>query len=133
MDDYLRFELLLEPYDGLIGLHVDIKSAQDALLLSVDVRNQLKRCHINRNTDPVAQRDIEVLLIELVLSMTANLLEIEDEVCLKLSHVELEVTDLRQLVHLLDEEHSVVLRCCHEQVVICKPHQTIQLNAIRIG
>ena len=114
MGGYLRFELLLEPYDGLIGLHVDIKCAQDALLLSVDVRDQLKRCHINGDTDPVAQLNIEVLLVEFVLSVTANLLEIEDEVCLKLSHVELEVTDLRQLVHLFDEEHSVVLRCCHE-------------------
>ena len=119
MDGYLRFELLLEPYDGLIGLHVDIKCAQDTLLLSVDVRNQLKRCHINRDADPVAQLYIEVLLVEFVLSMTANLLEIEDKVCLKLSHVELEVAHLGQLVHLLNKEHSVVFRCCHEQVVIC--------------
>ena len=54
------------------------------------------------------------MLVEFILSMAPNLLEIEDEVCLKLSHVELKVADLGQLVHLLDKEHSVVFRCCHE-------------------
>ena len=54
--------------------------------------------------------------------VATNFLQVEVKVCLQLFHVKLEVAHLRQLVHLLDEEHSVVLGGCHEQIIICEPH-----------
>jgi hypothetical protein len=46
--------------------------------------------------------------------VTSNLLQIQVEVGLQFLHVELEVAHFGEIVHLLDEEHGVVLRCCHQ-------------------
>ena len=45
--DYLRFELLFEPCNRVVGLHVDIQGAKNALFLRVDVRNELESGHID--------------------------------------------------------------------------------------
>ena len=125
-----RLQLLLQPHNRLVGLHVDIESAEHGFLLNINVWNQLKRLHVNGDADPIAQLRVNVLALVLVFSMASDFLEVQHEVCLQLSHIELEVADLGQLVHLLDKEHCVILRCGHEQVVICQPHQTVEFDAI---
>ena len=41
--------------------------------------------------------------------MATNFLQVEVKVCLQLFHIKLEVADLGKVVHLLNEEHSVIL------------------------
>jgi hypothetical protein len=41
--------------------------------------------------------------------VATNFLEVKVKVCLQLFHVKLEVADLGKIIHLLDEEHSVIL------------------------
>ena len=41
--------------------------------------------------------------------VATDFLEIEIKVGLQLFHVKLEVADLRKVIHLLDEEHSIIL------------------------
>ena len=52
------------------------------------------------------------------------------EAGLQLLTVELEVGTLRELVELFDKQHSVVFRSSHEQVIISKSHQTIQITIL---
>ena len=51
------------------------------------------------------------------------------EVSSELSHVELKVAHLGQFVHLLDEQHGIVLACRHQEVIIGQSHQAIKLDS----
>ena len=77
------------------------------------MRNQLQSLHVDCDTDPVAEGSVDILVVEIMTRVTADLLQVEVEVCLQLLHVELEVAHLRQVVHFLNKEHGVVLRSCH--------------------
>ena len=67
---------------------------------------------------------------KLVLCMAANLLKVQEEVSFQLLHVELEVAHKRKLIHLLDEEHGIVLGGGHEKIVISEAHETIKFNPV---
>jgi len=114
-------------------LHIDVQGAEDTLLFRVDVGEQLESGHINGYSNPVAELDIDVLGFKLVLCVAANLLEVQEEVGLQLLHVELEVTHSRQLVHLLNKEHGIVLGCGHEEVVISEAHEAIKFDSIGVS
>ena len=94
MSLYLRFQLLLEPQDRLVCLHIDVKSAENGVFLGVDVRNQLQGLHLDRDTDPIAEGCVDVLGVQVMTSVAADLLQVEVEIGLKLFHIELEVADL---------------------------------------
>jgi len=117
----------------LVCLHIDVECAQDSFFLGVYVWNQLQGLHVNRDTNPVAECRIDVLLREIVLGMTPNFVKIQNKVSLELLHVELEVADLRKFVHLLDEKHGVVLRCRHQQIIISESHQAVKLDSIGVS
>lgn len=59
-------------------------------------------------------------------------MQIQPKIRLKLLRIELEIAHLRQLVHLLNEEHGIVLRVCHEEVVIGQTHQAVQFDRLPI-
>ena len=128
--EYLRLKFLLEPENRLVRLHVDVECAKNTVLLRVDVRNELQCFHINAYANPVAKLGVNVLTLILVLSVASNLLQVQDEVGLELSHVEFEVADLGQLIHLFYEKHGIVLGCSHQQVVISQAHEAIKLDSI---
>ena len=45
-------------------------------------------------------------------------MKVQLKIGLQLFHVEFEVADLAQIVHLLDKKHRVVFVCCHEQIIV---------------
>ena len=49
------FKLAFQPQDALLGLHVDIQSAQDAFTLCVNVLNDVEGQLVNRDTNPTEQ------------------------------------------------------------------------------
>lgn len=75
-----RLELFLKPHDALVSLHVDVECAEYALLLGVDVWDQLKGLHVDRNADPVAKFSVNILLFDIVVRLAANLHQVEHEV-----------------------------------------------------
>lgn len=114
-------------------MHIDVECAQDLIFLGVDMRNQLQGFHINGDTNPVAECRIDVLLREIVLSVTPDFVQVQYKVGLELLHVELEVADLRKFVHLFDEKHGVVLRCRHQQIIISESHQAIKFHSVCVS
>ena len=127
---YLRLELLFEPNDRLLGLNVDVEGAEHAVFARVHIRVQLQACHVDRDADPVKTVHIDIVKVAFVL--TANFLQVKREVCPQFAHIELEIAHLGQLVHLLYEQHRIVLTRRHQQIVIRETHQTVQLDVFRI-
>ncbi len=84
------FEFSLKPEYAFISLHVDIKCAKNAFLLGVYILNNIESFHVYGYTNPV-----EELLIDrrgvLGCVQTTDLLQVQDEICLKLFHVKLKV------------------------------------------
>lgn len=125
-----RFELFLQPDNTLLRLHVHIQRAKLGFFAGVDVWHQLQRLHVNRYADPAAHYFVDALLLVQFCARHANLGQVYVEAGLQLLTVELEVGTLRELVELFDKQHSVVFRSSHEQVIISKSHQTIQITIL---
>ena len=117
---YLRLELLFEPNDRLLGLNVDVEGAEHAVFARVHVRVELQACHVDRDADPV--KAVHIDIVEVAFVLTPNFLQVEREVGPQFAHIELEIANLGQLVHLLYEQHRIVLARRHQQIVIRETH-----------
>ena len=95
MSLYLRFQLLLKPQDRLVCLHIDVKSAENGVFLGIDVRDQLQGLHLDGDSNPIAEGGVNVLGVQVMTSVAADLLKVEIEVRLQFLHIELEVAHLR--------------------------------------
>jgi hypothetical protein len=120
-------QLLLEPKDCLIGLHVDIQSAENSFFLDVDIWHQLQRIHVDGDSNPGAVINVDVLLDEVVVRVAANLSQVQREAGLEFLHIHFEVIGLAQFLQLLNNQHGIVLVGGHQQVVVSQSHQAVQL------
>ena len=85
----------------MLGLNVDIEGAKDAVFARVHVRVQLQTGHVNRDANPIKALLIDI--IEVALILTSDFLQVKWKVGPQFAHVELEIANLGQLVHLLYE------------------------------
>ena len=94
-------------------MQVDVQCAQNCFLADIDVWHQVECLHVDAYADPVHNfRCLHVLIAELLLR-ASDFFKVQLEVSLQFFHVELEVTNFTQVVHLLYEKHGVVLVACH--------------------
>lgn len=91
-------QLLLEPKDCLVGLHVDIQSAENSFFLDVNIGHQLQRIHVDGDSNPGAVINVDVLLGEVVVRVAANLSQVQREAGLEFLHIHFEVISLAQFL-----------------------------------
>ena len=91
-------QLLLEPKDGLVGLHVDIQSAENSFFLDVNIGHQLQCIHVDGDSNPGAVINVDVLLGEVVVRVAANLSQVQREAGLEFLHIHFEVISLAQFL-----------------------------------
>lgn len=91
-------QLLLEPQDCLVGLHVDIQSAENSFFLDVNIGHQLQCIHVDGDSNPRAVINVDVLLGKVVVRVAANLSQVQREAGLEFLHIHFEVISLAQFL-----------------------------------
>lgn len=94
-------------------MEIDVQRAQNCFLVKINIWHQVECLHVDAYADPIHNfRCFHVLIAELFLR-APNFFKVQLEVSLQFFHVELEVTNFTQVVHLLYKKHGVVLVACH--------------------
>jgi len=82
---------------------------------------------MDANSNPWAHHFVNTLLLIHFGTWDAYFGQVDVETGLQLLAVKLKVWALWQLVQLFNEEHGIVFWGGHEEVIISKPHQTVQI------